>query len=154
MKKLLYTLPLLVGFLLTTNSCSHHHDYEWYDDDWYYDDYYHQDYYDHHYDYHHYDDHYYQNTYNYIRNGRWYPASHDGLSRCEYESYIKFNDWEILHYDCGNYLYDSGTYEYHNGYIRIEYRNHDIVEYHINKACDNELILRKRNGQELHFVRL
>ncbi|MBQ4036486.1 MAG: hypothetical protein II623_13640 [Paludibacteraceae bacterium] len=144
MRKLVVVLPILVGFLLSANSCRRHHDYY---DDYYYDDgyYYHHDYYD--------DAYYHHNVYNYIRDGRWYPASHDGLSRCEYESYINFTDWEVLYYDCTNALYDKGSYQYHNGWISIHYDNGDYVEFFVNKADHNELILRLHNGIEYHYVR-
>lgn len=148
MKKLVLILPVLLGVLLSLGACRHHHDY---DDDYYYDDYYYDDYYhDGHY---HNSDYYYHNCYNYIRNGNWFPASHEGLTRCEYESWIHFNDWEVLYFDCTGMQYDRGTYSYRNGWISIHYDNGDFVEYYINKASHNELILRARNGIEYHYVR-
>lgn len=148
MKKLVLILPVLLGVLLSLGACRHHHDY---DDDYYYDDYYYDDYYhDGHY---HNSDYYYHNCYNYIRNGNWFPASHEGLTRCEYESWIHFNDWEVLYFDCTGMQYDRGTYSYRNGWISIHYDNGDFVEYYINKASHNEFILRARNGIEYHYVR-
>lgn len=135
-----------MGLLFTLGSCRHDHDY-WHDDYHYGEHYYYDDYgHEHRY-------YYDSNTYNYIRTGRWYPAIHDGLTRCEYDSYVHFNDWEMLYYDCENYLYDRGRYEYYDGRIRVHYDNGDVVEFYINKACDNELIIVTRGGHEYHYVR-
>lgn len=157
MKRLFLTLPIYVSMLLLGASCGDN-DYGYYDEhDYYHDDYYYDnhhghydDYYDHHHDYHHDDYYHYEdhNPYNYIRVGCWHLVSQDS-----YEHYIKFTDWEIFHYNWNDQVYDSGTYEYSNWEIRIHYRNGDYVRYHINKACDSELILRASNGKEYRYVR-
>ncbi|MCQ2225975.1 MAG: hypothetical protein MJZ14_09665 [Paludibacteraceae bacterium] len=156
MKRLFLMFPILVSMLLLGSSCGDHYDdYGYYDEHGHYHEYYNDNHhgdghYDNHHDYHH--DGYYhyedRNPYNYIRVGSWYLVSQDS-----YEQYIRFTDWEIKHYNWNNQEYDSGTYEYSNWEIRITYRNGDRVYYHINKACDSELILRASNGKEYRYVR-
>lgn len=163
MKKILLLLPVLLGLLASVTSCRHHDhddDYYYYDDGYYYDDpYWHDHYYndpyydrwyDHYYDYYYPEDH---NCYNYIRGGRWYPATHNNFTDYEYYGYIVFNDWEILHYNSYGERYDRGRYKYDNGHIYITYDNGDHVHYFINVACNGKLILRCDNGQELQYIR-
>lgn len=150
MSRLVRVLMAFAALLLGASSCGDHY-YDDYYDDYYYDNHHGQDYYDNHHDYYHHDGYYHyedSNPYNYIRVGTWYLVSQD----C-YEQYIRFNDWEIFHYNWDNHCYDSGTYEYSNWEIRIHYKNGDYVKYHINKACDSELILRASNGKEYRYVR-
>ncbi len=92
------------------------------------------------------------NLYNYLRSGRWFHANMHDFDDCDGESYIKFSDWEILHYDCSNRLYDRGTFEYHSGSITIHYDNGDYVVYYIDKCCDNELVLRTKAGKRYYYV--
>lgn len=163
MKKQISFFALLMGMLFVVASCGH-------DDDYYYNHGYGYDY-DHGYDYHHgydnthvYDDdchgyhdhHYYHedhNTYNYIRNGRWFLSSHTGITHCSYENYVTFSDWEVFIHDFENFKYDKGSFKYNDGHLTITYRNGDVVEYYIIKACENQLIIRSRSGEEFHYVR-
>lgn len=153
MRKLANIIPCLFSVLLFTVSCHHEYD-EMYDEDYYY---HHPDAHhplDHHDYYNEHDKHYHDNSvYNYIRGGRWYYVSTYGELHTHYDSYIVFNDWEILHYDRDHHMYDKGTYDYADGRIHIHYDNGDVVDYWINKACDNELILRSRSGVEYRYVR-
>lgn len=153
MKKLLFLFPCLIGLFIGMASCDHDYD-ELYEDE-YYDDYNYHEHHEHgpyyfHDEYYHHD---VDNIYNYIRGGRWYYVSTHGDLHGYYDTYIVFNDWEILHYDRDHHMYDRGTYKYHDGCIHIHYDNGDVVDYWINKAFDNELILRSKSGIEYRYVR-
>lgn len=152
MNKKFWAFLSSLAFVLVSVSCGDHY-YDDYYDDYYYDNHHGQYHDDYHHDYHHgYNDGYYHyednNTYNYIRKGRWFLVSQDS-----YEQYIIFTDWEIQHYNWSGHMYDHGTYEYHDKHLHIHYDNGDVVEYHINKACDSELILRTPSGKEYRYVR-
>ncbi|MCQ2208993.1 MAG: hypothetical protein MJZ34_01755 [Paludibacteraceae bacterium] len=153
MKKIFLSPILLSLVFVAFTSCGHDDAYDDYHHHHTYplDDHHYEPYDDHHHDNHHQND---NNTYNYIRNGCWYLISHDDAHiNGNYELYIVFTDWEILHYNHNHQIYDSGSYECRDGKITVHYQNGDIVDYYINKACDNELILRTKSGIEFRYVR-
>lgn len=153
MMKKIFLSPILLSLVFVAfTSCGHDDAYDDYHHHTYpLDDHHYEPYDDHHHDNHHQND---NNTYNYIRNGCWYLISHDDAHiNGNYELYIVFTDWEILHYNHNHQIYDSGSYECRDGKITVHYKNGDIVDYYINKACDNELILRTKSGIEFRYVR-
>lgn len=153
MMKKIFLSPILLSLVFVAfTSCGHDDAYDDYHHHTYpLDDHHYEPYDDHHHDNHHQND---NNTYNYIRNGCWYLISHDDAHiNGNYELYIVFTDWEILHYNHNHQIYDSGSYECRDGKITVHYQNGDIVDYYINKACDNELILRTKSGIEFRYVR-
>ena len=76
----------------------------------------------------------------------WYPESRNGLTDCEYNSYIRFyTDGSVSWYDCYGNEYDNATYSDYRGELVFRYDDGTRDYYDIVELTRHTLVIRSQH---------